>query len=234
MALPKLNDVPKYETVVPSTQEKIRFRPFLVKEEKVLLIALESGENSQVSNAIIDIIKSCTEGVNADNLTAVDIEYLFLKIRSKAVGETSNIRIKCKECDAENELKISLDSVKVPDFPKDNIIQLSDTVTAEMRVPAFKSLINNPLIQQGSAANQIFGLMIDAIAAIHTEEERIDAKDVSREELAEFLDSMTGPQFAKLKKYVESIPSLKHKEEYTCKDCGEHNDVEIQGLQNFF
>ena len=138
MALPKLNDAPKYEIAVPSTGQKVRYRPYLVKEEKVLMLAMESQDQRSALNAIVDTIESCVQDdLNTKDLTTFDVEYLFTQIRSKSVGETAKIGVTCTHCDQQNEIEIKLDDIKVgnPDGLETNI-ELTDNITLLMRWPS--------------------------------------------------------------------------------------------------
>lgn len=234
MALPKLNDTPKYHTKVPSTGKEITYRPFLVKEEKVLLLALESADPKQIGRAILDTVIACTyDNIREDDLTGYDVEYLFLHIRGKSVGETSNIVLTCSNCNHENPNEISLDKIKVPSPPKDNIVSITNQISVEMCQPSFVSLSRNKNIASDKISDQVFGLIQESIAAILTDEERISVKDTSYEEFQEFLDSMTGAQFAKLREYVEQMPTVKTDVQYSCERCGTEHNVTIQGMQNF-
>ena len=234
MALPKLNDTPKYHTKVPSTGKEITYRPFLVKEEKVLLLALESADPKQIGRAILDTVVACTyDNIREDDLTGYDVEYLFLHIRGKSVGETSNIVLTCSNCNHENPNEINLDKIEVPSPPKDNIVSITNQISVEMRQPSFVSLSKNKNIASDKISDQVFGLIQESIAAILTDEERIDVKDTSYEEFQEFLDSMTGAQFAKLREYVEQMPTVRTDVQYSCEKCGTEHNVTIQGMQNF-
>lgn len=234
MALPKLNDAPKYHTKVPSTGKEITYRPFLVKEEKVLLLALESEDPKQIGRAILDTVVACTyDNITENNLTAYDVEYLFLNIRGKSVGETSNIVLTCSNCGHENAQQINLEDIEVPSPPKDNMIKITDDISIEMKQPAFVSLSKNKNISSDKISDQIFGLIQESVGAILTADERIDIKDTSYEEFEEFLNSMTGSQFSSIREYVEQMPTVKTEVHYSCERCATEHNVTIQGMQNF-
>lgn len=234
MALPKLNDTPKYDMVIPSLGEKVTFRPFLVKEEKVLLLALESESQQQIMNTIVDTIKACIYGdLDVRKLTTFDVELMFLKIRSKSVGETSDIGLTCEHCEAENEITINIDDIHI-DMPNiSNKIKLNDDITLEMKWPNFSNIMNGDILNTESGVNQIFGLILSCISSIMTNEERYSANDHTKEELESFIESMNGDQFAKVREYVEAMPRLTHEVQFTCNSCTQENKINLEGMQNF-
>jgi hypothetical protein len=234
MSLPKLNNVPKYKITVPSTNKEVTFRPFLVKEEKILLIALESQDPVQIATAITDTVISCiSEEIYRKDLKSYDIEFLFLKIRAKSVGETANLLFKCESCDAENEVSVNLEEIKMNVIEIDNRIKISNNIYIEMKHPTFESISRNKKLTTNSPTTQVFGLIQESISAVLTEDERIDIKEVKDEEFQEFIESMTQEQFTKIREYIESIPKLSHDINYSCKNCNTNNDITLEGLQNF-
>ncbi len=234
MNLPKLNNVPKYKITVPSTNKEVTFRPFLVKEEKILLIALESQDPVQIATAITDTVISCiSEEISRKDLKSYDIEFLFLKIRAKSVGETANLLFKCESCDTENEVSVNLEEIKMNVIEIDNRIKISNDIYIEMKHPTFESISRNKKLTTNSPTTQVFGLIQESISAVLTEDERIDIKDVTDEEFQEFIESMTQEQFTKIREYIESIPKLSHDINYSCKNCNTNNDITLEGLQNF-
>jgi len=237
MALPKLNDMPKYSVVVPSTKQEVRIRPFVVKEEKILLIAMESQDPKQIANAIMDTIVSCVqEPIERHKLTAYDVEYMFLQIRGKSVGETSNLLLKCQECTTENEFALDINDIKIHGEIPTPRIQLNDNVTVEMKPPTYAQIAQNDIItgEDTSDLEKVFALIAQSIGAVLTEEERIDFSEVSQAERDEFLESMTSEQFTKIREYMEKQPSLKHEVEFDCTSCGHHNKLILEGMQAFF
>lgn len=234
MNLPKLNNVPKYKITVPSTNKEVTFRPFLVKEEKILLIALESQDPVQIATAITDTVISCiSEEISRKDLKSYDIEFLFLKIRAKSVGETANLLFKCESCDTENEVSVNLEEIKMNVIEIDNRIKISNNIYIEMKHPTFESISRNKKLITDSPTTQVFGLIQESISAVLTEDERIDIKDVTDEEFQEFIESMTQEQFTKIREYIESIPKLSHDINYSCKNCNTNNNITLEGLQNF-
>jgi hypothetical protein len=235
MALPKLNDAPKYDIVIPSTNKKVRYRPYLVKEEKILMMAMESQDMDAILNAVVDTIVACIqEPVEKDRLTIFDVEYMFTQIRSKSVGETSKVGIKCKHCEANNEVTIDVASIKI-NVPKiSNTIELTPEITLEMKWPSYEDVISLGIKDRKSMATNAFAMIGKCIAAIHTNDERISTKDVPVKELEEFMDSMTKDQFKKVSDYVEQMPRLIHNVDFDCTNCGEKSNIKLEGISDFF
>jgi len=234
MRLPKLNDVPKYKAVVPSTNDEITFRPFLVKEEKILLIGLETQDAMQIAGAVMDTVKSCVyEELNMKSLTSYDIEYLFLKIRAKSVGETSKLIFKCKECTTENDVRINVDDINIKVDNSNNRINITDKIVVEMKHPTFSQMAASESLNEESPTVQVFGLIKESINAVMTDDERIDIKDIEKEEFQEFIESMTQEQFTKIREYIENIPKLSHDIKFDCIKCNTHNEIKVEGLQSF-
>ena len=234
MALPKINGTPKYNMVVPSTQQAVRFRPFLVKEEKVLMIAMESNDNIQMLNAIVDTLDACIEnGINKESLATFDVEYMFTKLRSKSVGETSTVGVNCEECKEQNEVKIDLDSLvmKVPKL--DTFLEIDENISIEMKWPSFLDLVKI-VPESSNTTDQVFSILRSCLSAIHTGDERIDLNDETAEEIQEFIESMNREQFDKLQKFVESMPALSHDVKFECVECKHNNNIKLQGMQSFF
>ena len=237
MALPKLNDMSMYSVTIPSLKEEIRIRPFVVKEEKVLLIAMESNDPKQIAMAIVDTIVSCTEGkVDPKKLSAYDVEYLFMQIRCKSVGETSDLRIKCDNCEEQNDVTVNINEIKINNEIPDKRIKLTDNITIEMKVPSYLEVASNEKIvsNETTTMDQIFGIIIQSIDCVMTEDERIDFKEIRYEEAEDFLGSMNREQFTKIREYMEQQPTLKHDIQFDCTSCGKHNNITLEGLQDFF
>jgi hypothetical protein len=237
MALPLVNVTPNYELIIPSTGQRISFRPYLVKEEKVLLMAFESQDTRSILRAMIDTIASCiTEDIDINTLTTFDVEYMFLKIRGKSVGEGSTVMIKCKSCEADNEVTVNLDNIEIDVPKKDNVVTLSPTVSVEMKYPSYTDMINSDMIggDKDADANDIIRIVIQGISAILTEEERFDVKDYSYDDLVQFVEQLTSDQFMKLNSFFDDMPQLKHNVEFKCESCGEDNQVELAGMADFF
>lgn len=232
MALPQLNTSPSYSTKVPSTGQTVTFRPYLVKEEKVLMIAFETGDQKQALRAIVDTLKACiTEDIALDSLCTFDIEYLFTQIRSKAVGETADILLPCSSCEKKNEVNVSLSDIMVEIPDVNNVIELTDNVSVEMKYPSYKQVMNLDL--DGANETELgFAMLANSISAILTEEERIDTKDVSPQEVMTFIEQMTTDQFQSVSQYLQEIPSLKQDVAFTC-TCGAENNHTLKGINDF-
>ena len=233
MALPKLNAGPSYQMVIPSTKDKVNYRPFLVKEEKNLMIAMESNDSKSVILTLLDTIKSCvSEQLSVDALTSFDMEYMFLQIRSKSVGETTKIGLTCSECNTRNDVEINVSDIKidVPDI--ENKIALSDTITLEMGWPTATDLVNSGISDEATT-EELFGLMTSCFKYVETEDERINMKDESEADVKAFVESMSSVQFDKVKQYIEQMPKLKHTIKYDCANCSHHNETSVEGLNAF-
>ena len=235
MALPKLNTSPKYETVIPSTGKTVRFRPYLVKEEKVLLMAFEQNDPIAAMKAIIDTIVACVDGdIKGSDLATFDVEYLFTQIRAKSVGEKSNVNVKCTNCEHLNLNEVDLSTVSVDVVePEETSVDLGDDIVVELKYPSAYDLIS---LQDGesSASDTLVATIVASIKGIQTEEERIDASDVSKKELQEFVESMTGQQFKSVSEWVGKIPAMEKDVEFECEKCGTHNTQKLRGLVDFF
>ena len=229
MSLPKLN-TPVYEAILPSTEKVIKYRPFLVKEEKVLLTAMEDGSQTALMNAIKTILKNCVQGnLDVERLPLFDIEYLFLKLRSKSIGEISEIGLKCTdmECGGVNQLSINMDEIEVTK-PKghNRKIMISDDVGVMMSYPVMKT--------SGITEEDGMAIVKDCIEMIFTEEETHERDSFTSKELDEFIDSMDTKQFAKIKEFFDTMPKLQHTINYKCVKCGEDKEITLQGLDSFF
>lgn len=229
MSLPKLN-TPVYEAVLPSTEKVIKFRPFLVKEEKVLLTAMEDGSQTALMNAIKTILKNCIQGeINVDRLPLFDIEYLFLKLRSKSIGEVSEIGLKCttEGCDCVTQLSVNLDEIEVTKPEGHNRkIMISDEIGVMMSYPVMKT--------EGIVEEDGMAIVKDCIEMIFTNDETHERDSFSSKELDEFIDSMDSKQFAMIKEFFDTMPKLQHTINYKCVKCGEDKEITLQGLDSFF
>ena len=227
MALPKLN-VPVYETILPSTESVIKFRPFLVKEEKLLLTALEDGAESSMMQAIKKIIQNCVQGnIDVDKLPLFDVEYLFLKLRAKSVGEETTVGIKCTECDSSTEVSINMEEIEVTKPEGHNRkIMISDDVGVMMSYPVITT--------SGIMGKDGMEITKNCIEMIFTGEETHERGSISEKELDDFLESMESKQFAKITKFFETMPKLQHIVNFNCISCKKENSVTLEGLDSFF
>lgn len=236
MALPKF-DVPTYELVIPSTKKKVEYRPYQVKEEKILMIALESNDEKQIIRATKNIVKTCLfDSVDVDKLTTFDMEYIFTKLRIKSVGETSTINAKCEKCEQYTSVDIDLENKIVieGEIKKENKIDLGNKNGLIMKYPSINDVLLNFSDTQGSQVDQIFALISACIDTIYTKDEMYDAKDHTKEELNEFIESLDSSQFKKVQTFIEEMPQLVVPVQFTCSSCSQENDVKVRGLSNFF
>lgn len=238
MPLPKIA-TPQYELELPSTGQTIQYRPFLVKEEKLLVIALESEDTKQITTAIKNVIKNCiyTKGIKVESLPTFDIEYLFLNIRGKSVGEEIEVNIICPDDEVTNvPVKIDIDSIKVQ-FNEDhtNKIKVDSTIMMEMKYPSLDQFIKSNFdFSSNNAMDQSFELISSCIDKIYTEEEVWSASDVTKKELMEFLEQMNSSQFKEIEKFFETMPKLSHKLKVTNPNTKVESEVVIEGLASFF
>ena len=237
MALPKLNSTPNYELTIPSTGETLKFRPFLVKEQKVLLIAYESQEAAQILNAILDCIQACIENISLNRLTTFDVDYIFTQIRSKSVGEVTEILATCGECEHQEQRKVNLNDLKIDGKIQKNIeFELTDQISMRMKYPTYSDLLRDSRVFSDEITNseKIFLTLASSIDSVMTGEENIKLKDESSEEVEQFINSLSTEQFQKVTEFVQEVPKLKYKEEYECEKCNAKNKIELEGLQDFF
>jgi len=232
MALPKIV-APTYELEVPSTKEKITYRPFLVKEEKILLLAQEAGEESDILNAIKEIINNCTyEQLKVENLALFDLEYIFLNIRSKSVGEKIELKLLCED-DGETyvDVEIDLDKVKV-NFPKKhtNTIQLTDSISLVMRYPEMSSLN----LTTDSDTETIFHMIKNSIGQIIDGETIYEQVDFTDEDLDAFIESLSSEHFKDIQNFFETMPKLRHEVKFKNPNTKKQNKVILEGLNSFF
>lgn len=237
MALPLVNETLKFSMTIPSTGQRVQYRPYLVKEEKILLQAFESKDTKMCLSAMIDTIKSCcieAEDIDIARLATFDIEYMFTQLRAKSVGETSTIIIRCKECDESNEYVIDLDSLQVEMPNGKPIVEVSKGISVEMSYPTYASIMTGDLLEAERDMSSAIKVIANSIKSVLTEKERIDARDCTEKELVEFVESMTASQLKGLTEFLENMPALKQQAEFKCKKCGEHNELELKGLSDFF
>jgi len=238
MPLPKIA-TPTYELELPSTGKSIKYRPFLVKEEKVLVIALESEDTKQITNAIKAVLKNCvlTKGIKVETLPTFDIEFLFLNIRGKSVGEEIEVNIVCPD-DGETNVPvfIDLDSIQVErSDDHTNQIKLDDDLMMEMKYPSLEQFIKNNFdFQEGNQMDQSFELIATCIDKIYNEDEVWATADCTKKEVKDFLESMNSSQFKEIEKFFESMPKLKHTIEVTNPNTKVTSEVVLEGLASFF
>jgi hypothetical protein len=238
MPLPKIA-TPIYELEIPSLKKKIRYRPFLVKEEKILIIALETEDSKQIANAVKNVITNCilSKGIKVEDLATFDIEYLFLNIRGKSVGETVDVLITCPD-DGTTQVptSISLDEINVEVDPKHSRdIKLDDSLTLRMRYPSMTEFIKNNFDSGESVSvDDTFDLIVSCIDQIYSEEESWTASDSTKKELLEFVEQLSSKQFKEVEKFFDTMPKLSHTIKIKNPNTKVESEVVLEGLSAFF
>ena len=238
MPLPTIA-TPTYELEIPSIKKTIKYRPFLVKEEKILVIAMESEDPKQIAEAVKTVISNCimTKGVKVDQLSTFDIEYLFLNIRGKSVGEDVEVLITCPD-DGVTQVPVSinLDDIKVvikKEHTRD--IKLDANLTLRMRYPSMQEFIKtNFALESSVSVDDTFDMICSCVEQIYSEEESWSASDVTKKELTAFIEQLTSSQFKEIEKFFETMPKLSHKFKVKNPNTGVENEVVLEGLTSFF
>lgn len=235
MALPKV-ETPRYELQIPSNGKMVTYRPYLVKEEKVLMVAMESQDNRQMIRAVKDVISTCTDGeVDISKLTMFDLEYVFAMLRAKSVGETTTVGVKCDSCESKNDVDVSLEDVRV-NVPKDDgdkTIHLTDDIGVVLRYPSVDALIESE--KPGTSdIDTVFALATACIDSIFSGDDVYDVDQQSKKDMNEFIESLSTEQFNRIREFAEGMPTAALDIHFKCTNCGEDNNVEVKGLANFF
>ena len=237
MPLPKIT-APSYELVIPSSKKKIKFRPFLVKEEKILILAMESQDSKQIANAIKDVLTSCisTRGIKVEKLSTFDIEYLFLNIRGKSVGEQIEVTVTCSD-DGKTQVPtvINLDEIQVQfsdDHSRD--IKLDDDYTLRMRYPSMDEFIKTNFNVGDLSVDDTFKLIASCIEQVYSEEESWAGSDCTKKELSDFVGSLNSKQFKDVEKFFDTMPKLSHKVKVKNPNTDVESEIVLEGLQSFF
>lgn len=242
MGLPKI-DVPTHKTVIPSTNKTITIRPFLVKEEKILLTALAGGDAEDIAEATKQIVNNCivSKGVDVDKLEIFDLEYLILQLRIHSIGEETKIRFlpientECKECSKHREVVINLKEATVKNIADhDKKVQLTDNVGVIMKYPNAKILGKIEAAKQSNDLNDFFKVIWLCVDAVYDAESITSTKDVTLEEGLEFLESLNSEQFLKMEKFFETMPKLEQTIQVKCKSCSFEQEYTLSGLDSFF
>ena len=238
MPLPKIA-TPTYELEIPSTKKKIKYRPFLVKEEKILIIAMESEDSKQIANAVKDVISSCitTRGIKVEQLSTFDIEYIFLNIRGKSVGEEVEVLITCPD-DGTTQVPtvINLDDIKVQ-FDKKHTrdIKLDEDLILRMKYPSMEQFIKSNFNPGDNVdVEDTFKLISSCIDQVYNEEESWAASDCTKKELNDFLEQLSSKQFKEIERFFETMPKLSHTIKVNNPNTGVESDVVLEGLNAFF
>ena len=239
MPLPKIN-TPTYELVLPSTGKKIKYRPFLVREEKILIMAMESEDMTQITSAIIQIISDCllAKDIKVESLATFDMEYLFLNIRAKSVGETVEVNVTCPD-DGETqvEMSINIDDIKIKKTRgHKNIVKLDDNLSMKLKYPSLDQFIENNF-DTGESSNEIsqsLSMITSCIEMVYNEEESWEASDCTTEELNDFVEQMNTKQFKQIENFFTTMPKLSHKIAVKNPKTGVESEVLLEGLAAFF
>ena len=235
MALPKVN-TPTYELVVPSTDEKVKFRPFLVKEEKILLIAMEAQEQSGILNAVKDIVKSCTfDKFDVRKAPIFDIEYIFLNIRAKSVGEVSTVNLRCpddNETFVQTEIDLTTVNVQITEGHT-NKIELTDEMGMILQYPTLDSFTDSTTVIN---ASNMLDVIASCVSQIYDKkgEDVYDAKDSTKQEIVDFLESLNSKQFLEIQKFFDTMPKLTHTVNIENPETKVKSDITLTGLNDFF
>ena len=240
MPLPKIN-TPTFELVLPSNGKKIKYRPFLVREEKILVMAMESDDMKQITSAIIDILNNCilTKTIKIEKLSTFDIEYLFLNVRSKSVGETVEVNVTCPD-DGETQvqMEIDIDSIKVKkDKNHTNIVKLDDNLSMKLKYPSMNEFIENNFDASDTSRSEVsqsLDMITSCIDMIYNEEESWSANDSTKKELSEFIEQLNTKQFKDVEKFFTTMPKLSHTVKVKNPKTGVENKVVLEGLASFF
>lgn len=236
MALPIVN-APSYETNLPSTGEMITYRPYVVKEEKMLMIALETKDQKQIMRAMKDVISACVQSeINVDNLTSFDIEWLFLKLRSKSVGERVDLKLKCQQgdCKGTTDVNINLEDIQLEgEVAKDRTIKLTDEIGVVLNYPSV-GMMEKLNLNEVEGVKGAFDIIVSSIETIFDADNVYDCKTETRASIEAFIDNLNSAQFSKISEFFQSVPVLQHNLNWSCMACGKENDIELKGIQSFF
>ena len=236
MALPQIN-TPVHELTIPSTKKKIKYRPFVVREEKILLLALESEDQQEITDAIVQIIGNCIQTkIDLESLSTFDVEYIFLNVRAKSVGEMLEFAITCPD-DGETqvEVEINIDDIKVQ-YPKDHTdtIDLENGYFLKMKYPTMKYIMEKKPDEKKSVIDSTFEYAVECVETIYNEEEAWSAADCTKKEMNDFLEQMNSQQFKEVEKFFETMPKLSHKVTVKNPNTDVESEVTLEGLSSFF
>lgn len=238
MPLPTIS-TPTYELVLPSSNRKIKYRPFLVKEEKILILAMESQDPKQIARAVKDVISKCilSKGIKVERLSTFDIEYLFLNIRGKSVGEQIEVMVTCPD-DKKTQvpMSINIDSIKVKtDDEHSTDIKLDEIYTLRMKYPSLDEFIkSNFNFDSNMNVDDTFDLIASCIDQVYSDEESWSHQECTKKELTEFVDQLNSSQFKEVEKFFETMPKLSHAVKVTNPNTKVESEIVLEGLQNFF
>ena len=240
MPLPKIN-TPTYELTLPSNRKKVKYRPFLVREEKILVLAMESGDQKQISDAIVEILSECllTKNIDVKKLPTFDIEYLFLHVRSKSVGETVEVNITCPDDGKTSvEMAINIDDIKVKRSKNhDSTIRLDDQYSMRMKYPSLDQFIENNFdFEEGDIVNvaESLNVLASCIDMVYDKEESWDANECTQDELVQFIEQLDTKQFKEIETFFETMPKLSHTVKIVNPETKVESEILLEGLASFF
>ena len=239
MPLPKIS-TPTYELVLPSSGKKVKYRPFLVREEKILIMALESEDTKQITSAIKDVLSTCilSRGIKIDKLSTFDIEYLFLNVRAKSVGETVEVNVTCPDDGkTQVQMQIDIDSIKIKRDPEHtNIIKLDDDLSVQMNYPSLNQFIeaNFDTNTDQSQVDESLEVIMTCIGQVYNQDEAWEASECTKKELRDFVESMNSKQFKEVEKFFATMPKLTHNIKVTNPETKVESTVVLEGLASFF
>ena len=237
MPLPKIN-TPTYELSLPSNGKKIKYRPFLVREEKILIMALETENQKQITDAVVQILDACimTRGVKIQTLPTFDIEYIFLNVRSKSVGETIKVNIICPDDEKTSvEVPIDLESIKVKkDKSHTNIVKIDDNLSLKLKYPSMDQFIESNFESSDDTIKNTMKVITSSIDMIFSEEESWNASESTQKELEEFIEQLNSKQFQTIEKFFDTMPKLSHRVKVTNPKTNVESTVILEGLAAFF
>ena len=236
MALPQLKTA-TYLMNIPSTGKEVEFRPYTVKEEKVLMIAMESKDQKSIIRALKGVIKDCVQSnIDISKLTLFDFEFIFLNLRAKSVGEIVDVNMKCqcdKECKGVTPVQVHLEKIEVSEMPESNIIQLDDKIGITFNFPSL-TIAEKYNGAKEPGVKEVFDMIVDCTESIYDDEEVYDCKNEKRETVYSFFESLSSQQFKKVSEYFQKMPTVQHTIKYKCVECEKEQEVELRGLQSFF
>ena len=237
MALPKL-ETPKHNCTLPSNGQMVNFRPFLVGEQKMLLIAQESENQNDVIREMMRLIDTCTDDIDVKKLPSIDIEWLFLQLRIKSIGETSDISVVCNDdnCKGDTTITVELESAKVIEVEEkvDPIIKLTPKVSMELQYPSYSMIQNLNILEGEIPTSEMFKIISKCVVSVIDGDEVLGRDDFTEKELTSFIDSMSGFMFSDVQKFFDSAPKIVLEHNYTCSVCEKNSQLKLEGLGNFF
>jgi hypothetical protein len=231
MKLSEINPTPLYTIAVPSTGKKIQYRPFLVKEERALLAAYESEDAGVMLNTLMMVVKNCLTP-QPKNLTTFDLEYLFLHIRAKSVGEYTMLNFTCEECAKPTPFNVDIRKAEVVGLEKDTVIALSDNLSIKMRYPSIEEVVG--IDESASQEEALKKVIVMTMDTIFSGSEALNVRDEPADELASFVERLTSKQYRQLEEFILSTPTVQLNVDWTCPSCKHSNTINLKGLNNFF